>query len=106
MSKILRKPEGGRSSRLDSFDLLLALGSGVLLIFSFPKFGTGLVAWISLLPLLYSLRRKNASHGFLLGLATGITSQIGVMYWITYVVVNYGYLPYPVGIAAMLLSSG
>ena len=106
MSKILRKPEGGRSSRLDSFDLLLALGSGVLLIFSFPKFGTGLVAWISLLPLLYSLRGKNASHGFLLGLATGITSQIGVMYWITYVVVNYGYLPYPVGIAAMLLLSG
>jgi len=106
MNRIIRKPEGGRLGPIDSFDLLLALGSGVLLIFSFPKFGTGLVAWISLLPLLYALRGKNASQGFLLGLATGFTSQIGVMYWIAYVVVNYGYLPYPVGIAAMLLLSG
>ncbi|MDI9569875.1 MAG: apolipoprotein N-acyltransferase [Pseudomonadota bacterium] len=106
MNRISRNPEGGRKGFLVPFELLLALGSGVLLILSFPKFGVGCVAWISLLPLLHALNGKKPAQGFLLGLTTGLTSQIGVMYWIVHVVVNYGYLPYPVGIAAMLLLSG
>jgi len=84
-------------------DLLLALGSGILLILSFPKFGAGIFAWIGLIPLFYALRNKNPGQGLLLGLAAGLTAHIGIMYWIVYVVVNYGYLPYPVGVAAMLL---
>jgi len=84
-------------------DLLLALGSGILLILSFPKFGAGVFAWIGLIPLFYALRNKNPGQGLLLGLAAGLTAHIGIMYWIVYVVVNYGYLPYPVGVAAMLL---
>jgi len=84
---------------------MLALGSGLLLILSFPKFGVGLTAWISLLPLLYALRGKNSLQGLLLGVTAGFTAHIGIMYWITCVVVEYGYLPYPVGIAAMLLLS-
>ncbi len=85
---------------------MLAMGSGWLLILSFPKFGTGLLAWVSLVPLFYALRgEKTLTQGLMLGLVTGMTAQVGIMYWITHVVVNYGYLPYPVGIAAMLLLS-
>jgi apolipoprotein N-acyltransferase len=91
---------------LEINDIMLALGSGWLLILSFPKFGTGLLAWVSLMPLFYALRgEKTLRQGLLLGLITGLTAQVGIMYWITHVVVNYGYLPYPVGIAAMLLLS-
>ena len=91
---------------LEINDLMLALGSGWLLILSFPKFGTGFLAWLSLVPLFYALRgEKTLTQGLLLGLVTGMTAQVGIMYWITHVVVNYGYLPYPVGIAAMLLLS-
>jgi len=91
---------------LEINDLMLAMGSGWLLILSFPKFGTGLLAWVSLVPLFFALRgEKTLIQGLLLGLVTGMTAQVGIMYWITHVVVNYGYLPYPVGIAAMLLLS-
>ncbi|MDQ1277129.1 MAG: apolipoprotein N-acyltransferase [Thermodesulfobacteriota bacterium] len=89
---------------LDINDVMLAFGSGWLLILSFPKFGTGLRAWVSLTPLFYALGGgKTFRQGLFLGLITGLTAQVGIMYWITHVVVDYGYLPYPVGIAAMLL---
>ena len=42
-------------------------------------------------------------QGLLLGFITGIVSYIGIIYWITYVVVNYGYLPLYLGIILMLL---
>lgn len=90
----------------DAHDLLLAMGSGILLFLSFPKFGNGALAWIFLAPLFYALREKTPGQGMILGLIAGLTAHIGIMYWITLVVVNYGYLPYPVGIAAMLLLSG
>jgi len=88
-------------------DLMLVLGSGWLLMLSFPKFGTGYLAWVSLVPLFYALLRGNKTipQALMLGLVTGLTAQIGIMYWITDVVVNFGYLPYPVGVAAMLLLS-
>jgi len=102
----LKRKSRINSRLLDINDVILALGSGWLLILSFPKFGTGLLAWVSLVPLFYALRgEKTFTQGLVLGLVTGMTAQVGIMYWITHVVVNYGYLPYPVGIAAMLLLS-
>lgn len=78
--------------------------SGILLILSFPKFGTGLVAWVALVPLIYALKDvKRLSEGFFLGFITGLICHIGILYWITYVVVHYGNLPYYAGISAMFL---
>jgi apolipoprotein N-acyltransferase len=90
---------------IDRRTFFWALLSGVLLFLSFPKFGTGLLAWIAFIPLLYALQAKSAYQGFLTGFTAGLSAYIGIIYWITYVVVNYGYLPIPVGIAAMLLLS-
>jgi len=77
--------------------------SGLLLFFSFPKFGVGFMAWVALAPLFYALKDANPAKGFSLGFITGIISHIGILYWITYVVVYYGNLPYYAGITVMLL---
>ncbi len=90
---------------IDRRTIFWALLSGVLLFLSFPKFGTGLLAWIAFIPLLYALQAKTPYQGFLTGFLTGFSAYIGIIYWIAYVVVHYGYLPLPVGIAVMLLLS-
>jgi len=86
--------------------IFLSLLSGVLLVFSFPKFGVGLIAWIAFVPLLLALQAtdkplKAALWGFL----TGIVFHIGLLYWIAQVIVMYGYLPLYIGISAMILLS-
>lgn len=94
-----------RGAGVDQRTIFWALMSGALLFLSFPKYGTGLLAWVAIIPLLYALRTKSISQGFLTGFITGFTAYIGIIYWIAHVVVHYGYLPLPVGIAVMLLLS-
>ena len=81
----------------------LAVASGVLLVFSFPRFGAGWVAWAALIPLLFALRDQNLKKSFRLGFVTGLIGHVGLLYWISHVVVEYGYLPLYVGVGAMLL---
>lgn len=84
--------------------LYLSAVSGLLLFLSFPKYGSGFLAWISLIPLFWALRKAlTIKQGLLLGFITGLISHIGLIYWITYVIVNYGYLPVYLGIIIMLL---
>jgi apolipoprotein N-acyltransferase len=87
-------------------NVFFAVLSGVLLFLSFPKYGSGWLAWIAFIPLFFALRNvTKISQGLLLGFITGVVSYIGIIYWITYVTVNYGYLPLYVGIFLMLLLS-
>ena len=82
----------------------LATASGILLALSFPKFGHGLVAWVALVPLLVALAgARSTSHGFRLGYLTGAVSSLGIVYWTSLVVVQYGGLSMPMGIAVMAL---
>ncbi|MEQ8253046.1 MAG: apolipoprotein N-acyltransferase [Smithellaceae bacterium] len=84
--------------------IVLAAASGVLLFLSFPKYGSGFLAWIALMPLLWAIRGASSiRQGLFLGFITGMVCHVGLIYWITYVVVNYGYLPIYVGIVLMLL---
>ncbi len=83
--------------------LAMALLSGLLLFLSFPKFGSGILAWVALVPLFYALRDAKPWEGFKTGFLTGLIAHVGILYWISYVVVQYGYLPVYAGIAAMLL---
>ena len=80
--------------------LFAAVASGVLLVFSFPKFGVGALAWVALVPLLLSLPQGSFAVGFLSGLAAGFVAELGLLYWIAYVVVTYGFIPLPLGIIA------
>ncbi|MCX7635979.1 MAG: apolipoprotein N-acyltransferase, partial [Syntrophales bacterium] len=88
---------------IDRRTLFLSLLSGVLLICSFPKFGFGVMAWVSLVPLIFAVEGKDVRTGFLSGFIAGMVAYTGIMYWIAYVVVTYGYLPWAVGVGAMFL---
>jgi apolipoprotein N-acyltransferase len=82
----------------------LAATSGVLLALSFPKYGHGLVAWVALAPLLVALAEaRGPGHGFRLGYLAGAVSSLGIVYWTSRVVVQYGGLSEPVGLAVMVL---
>jgi apolipoprotein N-acyltransferase len=83
-------------------DALAAL-SGVLLALSFPKFGHPAIAWIALVPLLIALASDEGRSAFRLGYVTGAVSALGLLYWTSFVVVQYGGLSLPVGIAVMVL---
>lgn len=86
------------------YQIVISSISGILLIFSFPKFGEGFIAWVALVPLLYAIKdTKRLTEAFSLGFITGLLCHIGILYWITFVVVHYGKLPYFAGISAMLL---
>jgi apolipoprotein N-acyltransferase len=86
-------------------NLILAGLSGLLLFFSFPMWGNGIMAWIALIPLFFALKDATPRAGFRIGFLAGFIAHIGIFYWIVYVVVNYGYLPIYAGVAAMLLLS-
>ena len=85
-------------------NVFFAFLSGLFLFLSFPKYGSGWFAWIALIPLFYALKNVTEfKQGLLLGFITGIVSYIGIIYWIAYVIVHYGYLPLYTGIILMLL---
>ncbi|PYQ73749.1 MAG: apolipoprotein N-acyltransferase [Acidobacteria bacterium] len=73
-----------------SADVLRAAVAGLLLAFSFPRFGHPALAWIALAPLLAALCAGRLRHAFLLGLLTGGIYFTGTLYWITRVMVVYG----------------
>lgn len=81
----------------------IALLSGLLLFLSFPKFGNGILAWVALIPLFHALRDAKPREALKIGFLTGLIAHVGILYWISYVVVQYGYLPVYAGIAVMVL---
>jgi apolipoprotein N-acyltransferase len=82
----------------------LAVLSGLLLVLSFPKFGHGLVAWVALGPLLIALAgAPSPAHGFRLGYLTGAVSSLGLVYWTSTVVTQYGGLHLGLGIVVMVM---
>lgn len=88
---------------IDRRSLFFSLLSGVLLVCSFPKLGLVLTAWVSLLPLFYAVRGNDIKTGIIAGFITGMVAYTGIMYWIAYVVVHYGYLSWVAGVGATLL---
>jgi apolipoprotein N-acyltransferase len=93
----------GTPSAFNPGPLFGAVLTGVLLFLSFPKFGCGVIAWVALVPLIISLRGKGTREAMILGFTAGLVFHVGILYWITYVVVKYGSLSPPLGVAAMLL---
>lgn len=79
-----------------------AIISGILLALSFPKYGTGILAWIALVPLLVSLNKDMPKSALMKGFITGFVFNVGIIYWIASVVVNYGYCPLAVGLLVMI----
>lgn len=61
---------------------LLAILSGVLIVFSFPSFNLSFLAWISIVPLLILMRKVQVKTAFVLGLVAGFFYFLGMTYWI------------------------
>jgi len=83
-------------------DLMLPVLSGILMFLSFPQIAFSIAAFVALVPLLYVLRGKTPREGFAAGALAGFIGNIGILYWVTFVVVEYGYLPVYAGLSAML----
>lgn len=60
------------------------------------------MAWVALVPLLVALPGASGWRAFRLGYVTGAVSALGLLYWTALVVVQYGGLPLPAGIAIMV----
>ena len=103
-TKTINDLQSGSISLFTRDTVFLAVLSGMLLFLSFPKYGSGLLAWIAFIPLFFALKKAATfTQGLLLGFITGIVSYTGILYWIAFVLVNYGYLPLYTAIVLMLL---
>ena len=83
--------------------LAAAALSGVLLFFSFPKFGHAAVAWLALLPLLAALVGRRGRGAGCLGYVAGVVSALGLLYWTAIVVAQFGGLSIVLATGAMVL---
>ncbi|NLD82500.1 MAG: apolipoprotein N-acyltransferase, partial [Smithella sp.] len=103
-NKDLQATQELSDNKLNVYRIFFAVLSGVLLFLSFPKFGLGVVAWFALVPLFIALKDvESVWRSLLLGWIAGMTGCVGILYWITHVVVNFGHLPLYLGIFLMLL---
>jgi apolipoprotein N-acyltransferase len=57
---------------------------------------------VALVPLLVALPGTRGWRAFRLGYVTGAVSALGLLYWIALVVVQYGGIPLPIGVAIMV----
>jgi len=56
--------------------------SGILIALSFPNFNLSFLAWVGLVPLLFSTRKTDTKTSLMSGFITGFTANAVIMYWI------------------------
>lgn len=91
-------------NRLSGYTLQVL--SGILLALSFPRPGIGLLAWVSLVPLLLSVRGKSPGESFRNGFITGLAFNLIAVSWVVNTMTVYGGLPYPVSMLLLVLLAG
>lgn len=95
-----------KKDKLDKLDFFLAVLSGILLTLSFPKIGISWLAWFALVPMLVALKNLSPKNGFYIGLCSGLSHYLTLVYWLAYTMSTYGHLPIYVSIPVLLLLSG
>jgi apolipoprotein N-acyltransferase len=81
----------------------LAVVTGFLLTGAFPRLGLSWLAWIALVPLLFSIRQQSRIDSFRLGIVAGLSHNLTLMYWLVNTMQTYGQLPWYLGIGALFL---
>ncbi|HLG14710.1 MAG TPA: apolipoprotein N-acyltransferase [Blastocatellia bacterium] len=75
-------------------NLMLAISSGLLLVFAFPDWGLWSLAWVGTAPLIMAVvRAQRFWRCLLLGTITGTIFYVGSSSWVTYSMHNYGDVP-------------
>jgi apolipoprotein N-acyltransferase len=80
-----------------------AIASGLMLTASFPPGPLDWMAWLALVPLLWSLKDETPVRAFKLGLATGFAHYLTLIYWIVVVLKHYGGLPLMISLGVLLI---
>lgn len=76
------------------------------LFWSFPPGGNGLLAFVALVPLFYSVERaRDPGEAFRLGIFTGVLFYTANLYWLNHAMILYGGLPWLAGFSLLLLLS-
>ena len=83
--------------------IALSLLSGILLTLAFPKTEWWLLAFFALIPLFKAIRGRSPRQAFLLGLVTGLTHFISLLYWVYHVMGRFGGLSPAVSVMVLLL---
>ncbi len=82
---------------------LLACLSGLLLCLIFPAFDMEILAWVSLVPLLFAIHRETPLTSLYLGFTTGFVSFLGILYWVIVAVNTYGGIHFILSALVLLL---
>lgn len=77
--------------------------SGLLLTAAFPKASFDGLAWLALLPLLWSLNGTAPKEAFRRGLIFGIAHFCSLLYWLVPTMVIYGHLPALLSVGILFL---
>ena len=83
----------GVMSGIRLFDVTLAATTGLLLTSSFPQISLGFLAWVTFVPLFYSIKDTPPMASFKLGFLAGLVHYATLLYWIAGVTHHYGQLP-------------
>ncbi|HTG88199.1 MAG TPA: apolipoprotein N-acyltransferase [Pyrinomonadaceae bacterium] len=76
---------------------IAAAATALLLIFSFPNVELWFLAWVALVPLLVVIaRRPSPLRALILGWAVGAVFFYTTCHWLTYSMIHYGSIPWPV----------
>jgi len=85
------------------FKIALPVFSGILLILIQPPVSLFPLAYVSLIPLIHSLKTNNIRHNFLMGFIAGVVSHTGHIYWVVIAMNRYGGIDIYTSVLIMLL---
>ena len=88
---------------LSPFTIALPILSGILLILIQPPISLFPLAYVSLIPLIHSLKTNNIRHNFLMGFIAGVVSHTGHIYWVVIAMNRYGGIDIYTSVLIMLL---
>ncbi len=94
-------PRSENASHFGKGCLLALLTSGLLLTASPGVIALPQLAWLALLPLLWSLHNQRPRRAALLGLISGLAYYLPLLYWIVIVLATYGQVPLPIAVLAL-----
>lgn len=77
--------------------------SGILLVVCFPTLNLFFLAWIAIVPFLFSLYDKKPKQAFTAGFLLGIIYFFGTLYWIYHSINHYGHISFITSIIIVLL---
>ncbi|OGS18567.1 MAG: apolipoprotein N-acyltransferase [Elusimicrobia bacterium RIFOXYA2_FULL_40_6] len=70
------------AAQKNKVNYFLAVLTGILLFLSFPKTNLSFLAWIAIIPLLFSIQKVKPLKAFFIGLISGIVFYCGYLYWL------------------------